>query len=149
MTTTPSDPNSTAIWLALAFVRLRARLREEASARDFGLSLSQISILQRLHSEGPATAAALSVAEHVSQQAIAQGLANLKAEGLIESQPDPNDGRKTLISLSGAGSELRRSVFASRGSWLARAIESSADAEELATLNAAVEIIERLAESDC
>ncbi len=142
------DKDALAIRLALALTRLRARLREESSGSIAGLSISQLSILQRLRLSGPATAASLAAEEHVSQQAIAQSVVLLKSADLVQSEPDPKDGRKTLISITDAGLRLRESIIASRNSWLARAVDSTIDAEERATLDKAVELLERLADAD-
>ena len=142
------NKEAVAIRLALALTRLRARLREESSGSIAGLSMSQLSILQRLRLHGPATAASLAADEHVSQQAIAQSVVPLKSAGLVRSEPDPRDGRKTLISVTDAGLGLRESIIASRNSWLARTIDSTIGAEERAALEKAVELLERLANAD-
>jgi DNA-binding MarR family transcriptional regulator len=141
------DRDPVATRLALALTRLRSRLREESSARSMGLSISQLSVLQRLRLNGPATAASLAVAEHVSQQAIAQSVVPLKAAGLVRSEPDPDDGRKTLISITSAGLEIRESVLAARSSWLASAIDSTVEPGERASLEKAIELLERLADN--
>ena len=140
------DPAATR--LALALKRLRARLREEAGASSTGLSISQLSILQRLRLDGPATAASLAAAEHVSQQAIAQNVAPLRSAGLVRSRPDPGDGRKTQISITAAGLGLRESIIASRNTWLERAIDSTVDARERAALDKAIDLLERLDDAD-
>jgi DNA-binding MarR family transcriptional regulator len=134
--------------LALALKRLRARLREQSGWSATGLSISQLSILQRLRLDGPATAASLAAAEHVSQQAIAQTVAPLRPAGLVRSEPDPEDGRKTLISISDAGLRLRESIIVSRTSWLARAVDATIGADERAALDKAIELLERLADAD-
>ena len=90
--TSPADPP--ALRLAMAIARVRARLREIDRSGSMGLTLSQLGILNRLRRDGPATAASLAAAEHVSQQAIAQSLTGLKQAGLVESTPDPADRRK-------------------------------------------------------
>ena len=137
-----------AIRLLLALARLKARLREESSETSSGLSISQLSILERLRRAGPATAASLAGAEHVTGQAIAQSLVPLKEAGLVRSDPDPADARKTLISITGAGLTLRESIIASRNSWLARAIHSTINTEEGAALTQAIELLEPLADAD-
>ncbi len=143
------DKETVAIRLALALKRLRARLREEElSVCSTGLSISQLSILQRLHRNGPATAASLAAVEHVSQQAIAQNVAPLKSAGLVQSEPDQQDARKTLISVTDAGHRLHESIIASRNAWLARAIDSTIEARERAALVKAIELLERLADAD-
>ena len=60
-----------------------------------GLSVSQMSVLWQVLQEGPVTAAGLAAAQHVGPQAIAQNLAVLTAAGLIHTERDPGDGRKT------------------------------------------------------
>jgi len=59
--------SDTAARLSLALTRLKARLREKSSLQTAGLSLSQISILQRLRLGGPSTATDLAMTEHVTQ----------------------------------------------------------------------------------
>jgi DNA-binding MarR family transcriptional regulator len=142
------DNDTTAIRLTLALKRLRARLREESSASSAGLSISQLSILQLLHLNGPATAASLAAVEHVSQQAIAQTVAPLKSAGLVQLKPDPQDGRKTLISITDIGHTLRESISASRNAWLSLAIDSVLAPGERSALTKAIELLERLADAD-
>jgi DNA-binding MarR family transcriptional regulator len=139
--------DAAAIRLALALKRLRARLREESGGITAGLSLAQLSILQRLRLNGPATAATLAAAEHVSQQAIAQSLGPLRGAGLVQSRSHPQDGRKTMISITAAGLGLHESIIASRASWLEQAIDATIDAEERAALDRAIELLERLADA--
>ena len=142
------DKDAVATRLALALTRLRARLREESGRDSTGLSISQLSILQRLRRDGPATAAALAAAEHVSQQAIAQSLTVLKTDGLVSVEPDPTDGRKSLISVTAAGRRLVESIMASRDDWLIRAIESAIGPDERAALDKTIELLERLGDVD-
>ena len=136
-----------ALRLAVALQRLRARLREEAGTSATGLSISQLAMLQRLLA-GPATAAALAAAEHVSQQAVAQSLTSLKDQGLVRAKPDPADGRKSLLSVTPAGRRLVEAIVASRDAWLVRAIEVTVGPGEADELAAAIDLLERLAAAD-
>src|ERR1700678_4419742 len=108
------DTAETAVRLAVAVKRLQARIREEAGVTSTGLSVAQVSIFSRLVHEGPVTAASLAVAEHVSQQAIAQSLAGLKAGGLVSVKPDPAEGRKGLLGGRAAGAAVDGRSVASR-----------------------------------
>jgi DNA-binding MarR family transcriptional regulator len=144
---TLAEADPIAVRLTLAFSRLKARLREESGANATGLSIAQLSILQRLHRAGPATAASLAASEHVSQQAIAQSVASLKAAGLVRTERDPNDRRKVLISITDAGLELRESMAAARTDWLERTIGSMTGADERAVLERGVELLERFADA--
>lgn len=132
--------------LAVAVKRLRARLQEAALAGTTSFSLAQLSILRRLRLEGPMTAASLATAEHVSQQAIAQNLSEMKRTGLVEAAADPQDGRKRLISVTESGNGLFDSASASRNAWLADTIDSTVTDSELPALDKAIELLERLAD---
>ena len=145
MMNTPPEQDSRSVRLAVAIKRLRARMQDAGLASATGLSLSQISILRRLRLEGPATAAALASAEHVSHQAITQMLNKLKDEGLVQATPDPEDGRQRLITVTDEGNRLFDSVNASRNEWLGHAIENVITEDELPALDKAIELLERLA----
>jgi DNA-binding MarR family transcriptional regulator len=142
------DSARVAVDLAEAISRLRLRLREEAGLGSTGLSLSQVRLLGRITREGPTTAASLAVAEHVSQQAIAQTLAPLKNAGLIKTRRDPADGRRMLVEATAAGRKLRESLMSSRDAWLVRAIDATIADDERAALRKAAELLARLAEAD-
>src|SRR5437870_903794 len=105
---------SLSVELTLVIARLKARLREEAGTDATGLSIGQLTILHRLRRGGAATAASLAAAEHVSQQAIAQSLAVLKDAGLVRADPDPDDGRKVLLSVTATGRTLVGTITQSR-----------------------------------
>lgn len=142
------DTAATAQRLSVAITRLRSRLREEAGINGTGLSISQLSVLWHILQAGPVTAAELAAAQHVSPQSIAQNLTVLKAAGLIQSERDPRDGRKTLITASESSLRLATSVRASKESYLARAIDALVGPEERADLERAVDLLERLAAAD-
>src|SRR4051812_43806752 len=130
MRSTKVHDDGAALRLTVAIGRLRARLRDEAGVNATGLSITQLGILRRLLDDGPTTAAALAVVEHVSQQAIAQSLAGLRSAGLVAATPDPSDGRKALLSATAAGGDLVRSILRSRDAWLVRAIEGTTTPDE-------------------
>jgi DNA-binding MarR family transcriptional regulator len=137
---------SDAVRLAMAVSRLRSRIRIEAGLRSTGIPISQLAVLGRIIDEGPTTAAALAAGEHVTQQAIAQSLATLKERGLVAKQTDPSDGRKSLVTATAAGRELRESLTASREEWLTRAIDAAVTPEERPLLGEAIELLERIAD---
>ena len=137
-----------AIRLVLAVKRLRARLRETWPAPVQSLPTSQLAILKRLRDDGPTTAATLAVAEHVSQQAIAQQVAALRDAQLVTTRRDPDDGRKALVSITKRGLKLFDAAAESRNDWLMRAIAAQVPAKERAALAKAIELLERLAAAD-
>jgi DNA-binding MarR family transcriptional regulator len=134
--------------LQVAISRVRSRLREEAGMTSSGFTISQFAILQRILESGPATAASLAGAEHVSQQAIAQSVAILKEAGLVHGERDATDGRKVLITGTDAGRDLFDSLLASRKAWLVRAIDAIVGPAERPSLDKTIQLLERLAGAD-
>src|SRR5215472_10941835 len=104
--------------LRVLFSRLRRRLR--GLAVDGDLSPSQTAVLIRLLKEGASSASVLAGAERVRPQSMATIVAALEQRGLIERTPDPEDGRRQLISLTKAGRQRAESSHQVREEWLAR-----------------------------
>jgi DNA-binding MarR family transcriptional regulator len=138
------DAAHTAVALATAMTRLRARLRSESRDAMTDLSISQLTVLARIAAEGPITASAIAVAEHLRPPSIAEILPGLKAAGLVVTGPDPKDGRKVLIEATAAARRLLDAVMASREAWLARAITAAVTPDEARTLAEAIQLVNRL-----
>src|SRR5258707_10634286 len=109
-----SAADALAVRLAVAIKRLRSRLREAVWGSGMELPIAQLAIIKHLRDGGPTTAAVLAAAEHVTHQAIAQNLTALKQAGLVRTAPDPTDGRKSLVHITGAGIPLFESALAAR-----------------------------------
>ncbi len=77
---------------------------------------------------------------------MAQTVAELEADGLVERRPDPDDRRRALVELTDHGRQTLADDRRHREGWLARAIESDLDESDQATLHTAVELLRRLAE---
>jgi len=86
----------------------------------------------------------LAVAEGVRPQSMAAILGALDAAGLIERRPDPEDGRRQLITLSAAGRERAVGDRQARAEWLARRLHEDFTEPERRTLIAAAALLERL-----
>jgi DNA-binding MarR family transcriptional regulator len=143
----PGEQTDDAVELALAITRLKARMRAE-SLPNAGWTISQLSMLARIIDLGPITASGLAQVEHVRPQSVAEIVATLRAEGLVDSRPDPSDGRKTLLTATETGLELRRQIARAKQSWMAEAIDVEIGPEERDTLRAAIGLLNRLAEVD-
>jgi DNA-binding MarR family transcriptional regulator len=125
--------------------RLRRRLKETYDSGD--LTASQTSLLSRLDKDGAATASALAAAERVRPQSVAATLSVLDKRGLIERRPDPDDGRRQLVSVSPAGRVILNDHRRAGEEWLARALhERFTDSERHAVIEAMV-LLERLTHS--
>ncbi|MFI5634370.1 MarR family winged helix-turn-helix transcriptional regulator [Streptomyces sp. NPDC051664] len=144
----PQQTTATAQRLNDAIKRLRARLRAESGQHATGLTATQLGVLASVVREGPVTAARLAALEHVSAQSIAQSLAVLKAAGLVHSEPDPQDGRKKLMSADPSATELVDNLLAGRASFLAQAIDHVVAPDEQQDVEKAIELLERLAAAD-
>jgi DNA-binding MarR family transcriptional regulator len=124
------------------FSRLRRRLRELYDTRE--LTPSQIAVLSRLGKGGPASTSDLASAERVRPQSMAATVAALDERGLIQRHPDPGDGRRLLVSLTGAGREFFDDKQRAGEEWLARALQDRCTEAERRTVIEAMALLERL-----
>jgi len=99
-----------------------------------------------LERDGPATASDLARAEQVTPQAVGPLVAALEERGLVVRSPDRADGRRVLLSVSGAGLEALRDKRSASVATMARALAENFSVAELETLRAAAVLIERLGE---
>jgi DNA-binding MarR family transcriptional regulator len=81
--------------LRLVIGQLRRRSRGEARLGD--LTASQRAVLSRLERVGFATVTGLARAEGMRPQSMGAIIAALEAAGLVEGEPDPADGRSTIL----------------------------------------------------
>lgn len=145
--TTRPDATVIAAELMTAMTRLRARLRSESTPNDMRWTWSQLAALGRIVNEGPTTTSDLAQAEHVRRQSMAETVAVLRADGLVESRPDPADGRKTLLVATKQGRDLLERIPAAREAWLSVATATLLDRDEQRILHEAAAIMNRLADS--
>jgi DNA-binding MarR family transcriptional regulator len=124
------------------FSRLRRRLRELALEDD--LTPSQTAALIRLAKDGPASASQLAGAERVRPQSMATTLAGLDRHGLIRREPDPDDGRRQLISLTPEGRRRAESDRKVRDEWLVRALQDRYTEQERRIIVDALSLLDRL-----
>ena len=130
--------------LRVVFSRLRRRLRDVAIGGD--LTPSQTAVLTRLWKEGASSASALAGAERVRPQSMATIVAALDQRGLIERAPDPEDGRRQVVSLTKAGRERAESDRQVREEWLARAMHERYSERERRIILDALSLLGRLTE---
>lgn len=81
--------------------------------------------------------------ERISRSTVTRLVARLIGQGLVECVPDPSDGRSYRVVIAPAGEALRASRLARKNAYLARVLRG-ADRAELALLEGAVELLERL-----
>jgi DNA-binding MarR family transcriptional regulator len=111
------------------------------------LTPSQVSVLARLGKGEANTASALASAEGVRPQSMATTLAALEQVGLISRSPDPTDGRRQVVALTGAGQALDEGNRPARQEWFSTAMQERLTEDERQTVIAAIALLERLAQS--
>jgi DNA-binding MarR family transcriptional regulator len=124
--------------------RLRRQLRD--LALDGDLTPSQTAVLTRLWKQGASSASELAGAERVRPQSMATIVAALEQRGLIKRAPDPEDGRRQVISLTKAGRQRAESDRQVREEWLARTLHERYSESERSTILDALSLLERLTE---
>jgi DNA-binding MarR family transcriptional regulator len=138
------DPHQVAAALHLSLGLVQRRLRQSRAEGE--LTLPESAALARLDRGGPASAGDLARQEQISPQSMGATLAALEARGLIERRPDPADGRRIVLSVTGAGLEVLRNRRNARTEQMARILAERFSDEELAQLMAAAPLLERLAQ---
>jgi DNA-binding MarR family transcriptional regulator len=129
----------------VTFVKLKRRLREEGGSAE--ITPSQSSALGQLENLGLATVTELAQAEGVRPQSMGATIATLEAAGYIASSPDPNDGRRTILSLSSMAIENFSANRAAREGWLFQAIQENLSPEEQGDLARGFAVLTKLVES--
>lgn len=122
------------------------RLREVAADDGAELTPSQTAVFHRLAKEGASSASALATAEGVRPQSMATILAALATQGFVERRPDPDDGRRQLVTLSGPGRDRAAGDRQARTGRLARRLHEDFTEQERRTVIAAAALLERLVE---
>lgn len=141
---TPVDPSAEQVANDLAGVVGRLLRRLRSSSSESLLTPTQRSVLARLEDGGPATTAALARAEFVRPQSMRLTLGALEEQGLVERAPDPDDGRKSVMSITGDGRTTLAQVRAAKRNWLAEAIAAELDGAERRTVAEATVLLDRL-----
>lgn len=139
-----ADPTAEQVANDLAAVVGRLLRRLRSSSAESLLTPTQRSVLARLDDGGPATTAALARAEFVRPQSMRLTLGALEGQGLVERAPDPDDGRKSVMSITYVGRTTLAEVRAAKRNWLAEAIAAELDGAERRTVAEATALIDRL-----
>lgn len=134
---------STAAALQIAVGRLVRRLRQTHVPGE--LTLTEASVLARLDRDGPATPGALATGERVKPQAMGTTLQGLEQRALVSRAPDPGDGRRVVMTITGEGRRLLTDRRTLKTHALAEAIGRLGEDERRALAEAA-RLLDRLAE---
>lgn len=116
--------------------RISRRVRFEGT---HDVAPHQFSVMARLQ-DGPLTPTGIAEIERVSTPNVTRTLNCLERDGLVERSAHPSDKRQVVVSLTDAGRAVIASTLARRDSWMTERL-STLDADQLATLRAAVVIL--------
>src|SRR5580658_5221579 len=105
-----------------ASVRLLVQRIRQTQAVEGDLTSPETSALARLDRTGPTTAAELARLERISPQSMGATLGALEDRGLVRRAPDPDDGRRLIMSLSDEGQQLLRRRRRARNDMLSHAL---------------------------
>lgn len=136
-------PQSVATELRAVLGQLLRRLRTDAARPT-----SQLAVLSRLDRGGPQTTSGLAAAERMRPQSMAEIVAELQADGLVERTQDAADRRRLIVELTQEGRDFIRRERRRREDWLSQAIAEELTPHEQAVLAEAVALLRRLAELD-
>ena len=120
--------------------RLARRMRQEAGG---DLTPTQTAALATISGHGPLTPSELAAREKIQRPTATRVLALLEQRGLIQRTADPADRRSSLLLSSAAGEALLADVRERKDAFLAERLDRLSG-EELAALDRAAEILERV-----
>jgi DNA-binding MarR family transcriptional regulator len=130
--------------LRTAIARSYRRFRSERA--DGELGDAAVSVLARLHKNGPLTLTELSEHDRVTPGSMSQTVNRLAAGGYVVRKKDANDGRRALIEVTPAGERIAADALAHRESWMAARLAEFSD-EERTILARAAALLRRMADS--
>lgn len=139
------DAGDVAVALRESIGMLMRRMRQQQP--DGGLTLPENAALVRLNRGGPTTSSALAKLEQISPQSMGATLAALEARGLVARHPDPEDGRRVVLSATEAGQQVLQDKRNARAQQLAQALSAWFTPDEIRQLAATAPLLERLAQS--
>jgi DNA-binding MarR family transcriptional regulator len=142
--TPDARPGELAARLRLVITRTARRLRQEAGTE---LSPSQTAALATIERHGPLTPSVLAELERVQRPTATRIVARLTHEALVARTTDPADGRSFTVAATPKARALMDKLRTRKNAYLARRLRRLDDAD-LATLERAAEILERLLEGE-
>jgi DNA-binding MarR family transcriptional regulator len=128
--------------LRLAIMRLARRLRQQAEAE---LTPSMLSAMANIEYRQPVTLGQLAEAERVTPPTMSKIVGRLEEARLVIRAADSEDKRIQRLSLSREGVKLIARNRSRKNAYLARKLRKL-EPEEVAKLEAAVEVIEKILE---
>jgi DNA-binding MarR family transcriptional regulator len=139
-----ADIRATAVRLRVSISAFKRRTQEAWTEGD--LTGPQLTALSRIDRLGPVTTAELARREQITPQAMGVTIASLEQRGLVARSADASDGRRSILSLTPSGQEAVHSGRSAMADRIAAALARSFAPDEIAVLDAAAPLIERLSD---
>ncbi|HEY5303173.1 MAG TPA: MarR family transcriptional regulator [Acidimicrobiales bacterium] len=98
-----TSEKSAALTLRVALARIYRAMRLSATTE---ITPSQVSVLFRIEQSGPMRMGVLAHLERITPASLSKVVDSLETLALVEREPDPLDGRVTLLKVSDAGRDL-------------------------------------------
>lgn len=139
------NPGDVAAALVTSISVLLRRIQQVPTPGE--LTLPERTALSRLDRAGPTTSSALAREVQITAQAMGSTVSALCGRGLVERRPDPDDGRRAVLTVTDAGRQALSNKRNARTELLAGALTSGAfTPTELERLAAATVLLDRLAQ---
>ena len=129
--------------LRVLLQRVARRIRNNVA--DGTMSDAKMGVLFRLKS-GPATPGQLAERERITPPSMNRTLNTLEQAGLVSRQPDPDDARKVIVTITAAGRGLIAETRRLRTAWFTQQL-AGLTPQERAALEAVVPVLQRIAEA--
>lgn len=126
-------------------MRLSRQLRRNNDFVD--LSFPQVSALGILLKHGSLTLQELAAREGITPPSMLKSVQRLIELEYVEKAPHETDGRKQLLTITARGHEVIDDIRERRNQWLQARLDALTD-DEIAVLEQALPILERLSEHD-
>lgn len=137
-----ADDERAGVALRLTPVLLRVGRRIRPASGD--LAVGHFSTLSTLYRNGPQRPSDLARAERFTPPAVSRIVAALEERGLVMRKPSPDDARSSLVEITEEGARLLISTRLEQARGVA-ALLAVLDDEELATVSAALDALEKVA----
>jgi len=124
-------------------VLIHRKLKEKS--QDTNLSWSQKHVLRYLYRHSVSTISELAALEGVRTQSMGATVQSLKDAGYVVGQPDPKDGRRTLLSLTDDFLKKVEATLLIKEEWLQERITERLTEEEIQALQQALPALNKLA----
>ena len=126
-------------------ILLRAGRELRRETETLGVTTRQVTLLWRVRSSPGLSLRELAAGEGISAPALSDHVDRLEALGFVSRVRSSTDRRRVGLELTATGEALLRRVRSRRTTWLTTRL-GALDADELATLGAALPALKRLLE---